>query len=409
MSIGFVGLHQLLPALNALRAAAEPRVLLLGTQDLHFTYDQAVEFFRRHACEFEAVPADQRRTAEGFGFVDDAAWSRHRHFMHHETLFAMLGVGSSQIDVIDVSPFEGANIIHDLNLPLTGHGPYDLLLDQGTLEHLFDVAQVLRTLADLTKVGGEVIHMSPAGFLNHGFYNFNATLFEDFYGQSGWSVRELYYSLSPKSVSVDAQALYGRLDPASLGTIPEAYYLNVFSRHRREPGAATVTPTQGFYRDLHSSSQPRAAAPEAPEPLADQTWADSVLARRAHETAAEGLQRLGAQVLSVQPAPSEPQVEVSTRPLDPKLMQAAEGLTFAVALPDLPAGDANTAPDRSQLVLFEDGAPLGPAHAMHAEIASFGAGRFSHWHDYLFFSTPDGSSPLTNGRAYSVSFPAAWR
>lgn len=42
---------------------------------------------------------------------------------------------------------------------------------------------------------------------------------------------------------------------------------------------------------------------------------------------------------------------------------------------------------RSSLLLLEDGKPLGPAHAPHEAIRSFGGGRYSYWPDLLIFST----------------------
>jgi radical SAM protein with 4Fe4S-binding SPASM domain len=56
----------------------------------------------------------------------------------------------------------------------------------------------------------------------------------------------------------------------------------------------------------------------------------------------------------------------------------------------------------SRLVLFEDGKPLGPSHVLHDAIARSGAGRYSHWDNYLIFSTSDNSDPRTNGRTYTI-------
>lgn len=60
--------------------------------------------------------------------------------------------------------------------------------------------------------------------------------------------------------------------------------------------------------------------------------------------------------------------------------------------------------DRSTLMLFEDGKPLGPAHTLHATIRETGRGAFSHWRGRLLFSTSDNSDPRTNGRRYTARF-----
>ena len=56
---------------------------------------------------------------------------------------------------------------------------------------------------------------------------------------------------------------------------------------------------------------------------------------------------------------------------------------------------------RSPLRLFENGEPLGPAHAGHFVIRGIGKGAYSHWQNRLLFSTSDNTNPNANGRVYS--------
>jgi hypothetical protein len=68
-------------------------------------------------------------------------------------------------------------------------------------------------------------------------------------------------------------------------------------------------------------------------------------------------------------------------------------------------GDRETK-NKSQLVLFEDGKPLGPARSLHAHIREQGGGRYSHWtRTALYMSASDNSDPRTNGRTYEVGSP----
>jgi SAM-dependent methyltransferase len=55
---------------------------------------------------------------------------------------------------------------------------------------------------------------------------------------------------------------------------------------------------------------------------------------------------------------------------------------------------------KSQLMMYEDGKILGLAHSLHHHIARYGGGRFSHWHNDIYFSASDRSDPNTNGRTY---------
>ncbi len=61
----------------------------------------------------------------------------------------------------------------------------------------------------------------------------------------------------------------------------------------------------------------------------------------------------------------------------------------------------------STLMLLEDGRPLPRPHALHAEIASLGGGRYSHWSGTVFFSASDGGDPRRNGRTYSIAHAEA--
>jgi len=76
-------------------------------------------------------------------------------------------------------------------------------------------------------------------------------------------------------------------------------------------------------------------------------------------------------------------------------------------LSHLPAGfgalcDDDAGPERSPLLLIEDGRELGPGHEAHETIRNLGRGCYSFWKGELYFSSSDGSDPNRNGRVYAV-------
>lgn len=93
-------------------------------------------------------------------------------------LFAALG--AKRIESLDITPAEHATIIHDLNNPVpeTLHNQFDIVLDAGTLEHVFNIPQGLYNCMRMVRIGGKFIVETPANnFMGHGFYQFSPELF----------------------------------------------------------------------------------------------------------------------------------------------------------------------------------------------------------------------------------------
>ena len=95
--------------------------------------------------------------------------------------------GSTKVDVLDVNNYENANIIHNLNnvIPSDLIEKYDVIIDGGSLEHVFDIKTALNNLKKMCKIGGTIIHISPTNnFCGHGFYQFSPNLFHSFYNEN---------------------------------------------------------------------------------------------------------------------------------------------------------------------------------------------------------------------------------
>ncbi len=89
----------------------------------------------------------------------------------------------SENDAIDFNGSPTA-VRHDLNQPLVDDKlwppQYGVIINHGTAEHIFNIAQVFRTMHDACAVGGLMVHDAPfRGWLDHGFYCLQPTLFFD--------------------------------------------------------------------------------------------------------------------------------------------------------------------------------------------------------------------------------------
>ncbi len=87
----------------------------------------------------------------------------------------------------------------DLNYPVALGEQFDILVNAGTAEHVFDVGQFFRTAHDLTRPGGLMIHVMPfRGWLEHGFYSFNSTFYRDLASANGYTMLiHAYAELTP--------------------------------------------------------------------------------------------------------------------------------------------------------------------------------------------------------------------
>jgi SAM-dependent methyltransferase len=116
------------------------------------------EFFR----EYAVVPSVDRealakKEVECNGYSD---W-----FFH--------AIGAKKLSFLDFSDYEQANIVHDLNLPIPEElkERFDVVVDGGTLEHVFNYPQALSNAMQLVKVGGHLILDQPVNSCSgHGFY-----------------------------------------------------------------------------------------------------------------------------------------------------------------------------------------------------------------------------------------------
>ena len=102
---------------------------------------------------------------------------------------------ANSVKSIDNSSFEGADIIHDMNKPIENLiEKFDTVIDFGTSEHIFNIAQNLNNISKLCKTNGIILHSLPANNnCGHGFWQFCPELFFSLYSENnGFSETEIF-------------------------------------------------------------------------------------------------------------------------------------------------------------------------------------------------------------------------
>lgn len=94
-----------------------------------------------------------------------------------ETMWDKLGF--SGIETMDLSDYEGATVLHDLNHPLPKEleGQFDFIFDGGTIEHVFNVPMALTNVFRMLRPGGRFVSVNGMhGWTGHGLYQFGPEL-----------------------------------------------------------------------------------------------------------------------------------------------------------------------------------------------------------------------------------------
>jgi SAM-dependent methyltransferase len=100
---------------------------------------------------------------------------------------------------LDVSTYEGADIIHDLNYPVPDNlvGQFDFIIDGGTFDHLVDIRMAFRNVIRMLKPGGRIFQWNAASnFANLAYVSFSADFFFDFFLINKFSDCRTYFAES---------------------------------------------------------------------------------------------------------------------------------------------------------------------------------------------------------------------
>ena len=167
------------------------RVLQFGRSSIYFTWDELQHWAGLHQVKLAPVQdvrlSHDPRLAQQ-GCIDD------------HTFFEALGF--DEVESCDISDWEGAEHVFDLNLPVPEdlHGRFDVVLDPGSSLQIFHQPNLLANIHALLKVGGRIVHagVPSNNHMDLGFYMFSPTFFHDFYSANGYRIEtELVCVLEP--------------------------------------------------------------------------------------------------------------------------------------------------------------------------------------------------------------------
>lgn len=162
-----------------------------------------------------------------------------------------------KVTSLDASKYEGAAVIHDLNKPVPDDliEKFDLVVDGGTLEHVFNFPMAIENAMKMVKIGGHLILVTPANNqCGHGFYQFSPELFYRILSPgNGFELLRMYIT-APRGRRfhvVDPAQIHGRVQLLN----SDGAYLMVHAK--KLSNAPLGTPQQSDYlEDWDKSEKP---------------------------------------------------------------------------------------------------------------------------------------------------------
>jgi hypothetical protein len=145
----------------------------------------------------------------------------------------------------------------DLNLPVPIEQRFDLTINIGTAEHIFNVRQFFQTAHERTKPGGLMMHSSPfTGWPDHGFFNFQPTFFFDLALANQYEILSFVIGRVKPFEYVQVRDREHVPQLIRSGKVPMGSHINVVYRKAGE--ADFVVPMQGYYAGVLGKDSQRA-------------------------------------------------------------------------------------------------------------------------------------------------------
>jgi len=156
---------------------------------------------------------------------------------------------------IDMDGTEKAKRL-DLNYPIDLGETFDIVI-QASLEHVFNIAQVCKTMHDHTSLNGVMFHDVPfTGWIDHGFYNIQPTFFYDIAVANEYSLLAMFCCDIGKKIILQVNDRNELLEKAEKNEIEKNTTLIVILK--KVNNNPFVFPTQGIYNNTLNVKQKEA-------------------------------------------------------------------------------------------------------------------------------------------------------
>jgi SAM-dependent methyltransferase len=161
-------------------------LLTIGRQTIFMTRQQALALVEHELGVKSPVQADSLE-------VDVATRASTKgEYISDKSFFSLFS--DARYHCLDVSNYEGADIVANLCEPLPAHleGRFDFIVDGSTLDNVFDPAAAIRNLAKLLRPGGRIVQINHAARLHYVYVGFALSWFHDYYAINAFEDCQVY-------------------------------------------------------------------------------------------------------------------------------------------------------------------------------------------------------------------------
>ena len=171
-------------------------------------------------------------------------------------------LGAKRADSLDFSNYENPTVIHDLNEPVPDEltGKYSVVIDGGTIEHVFNFPTAIKNCMIMLKEGGHYIGITPANnLMGHGFYQFSPELYYNIFDkENGFHfVKMIICTQNGNGVFSDWYEVISPREAKSRVVLTNAVpaYLMVLARKTATENIFNKNPQQSDYKAIWAGNK----------------------------------------------------------------------------------------------------------------------------------------------------------
>jgi len=160
--------------------------LSVGKQTVNITKEDIAQLFKKYdipESNYTELLNDKNKDTK----------TRHsRNFISDDALYRSFC--SANYQCLDISDYEGANIIHDMNNPIPEryHQSFDFIYNGSCMDNLFDPVSFIKNTSRMLKPGGRILHLEAMANVTGAFLQFSPEWFFSYYAINNFRDCKIY-------------------------------------------------------------------------------------------------------------------------------------------------------------------------------------------------------------------------